>query len=311
MAGYPSSSIANGVVRNGLFSGRAPSPPFVHVPTISGHDDPSSVIKPSYHPTDARLSVGDIEIITGGRTQHASNVRLRDEWRYEHRHVAQKILDYLYLGPTSAVRNLAWLKEHKITMLLVARDTSMVGMRSARMEKAVAELGVELTYVNLAHGRELIQIFAGTVDLINQHVLRLNTDAKLDPNTKPGKVLVMCDTGNERSAAIVTAYIMAMFGRDMVSAIQFVSAQRFCANYDETVKWLLLAYDDILQAKRMTTMTTLASRPGNAQTQPAVSKKRGIKEMADVDEEGDVDMDMARYEDRPGFVPFIQENMFS
>lgn len=309
-----SNSIANGVLRNGSFSSRAPSPPYVHVPAVISLADPSNAITPSYDLVGpGRLSITDINIITGARAQVTTVTRLTDDWRYEDRRKAQPILDYLYLGPMSVVRDIAWLQKQGITMLLVARDASMASMRSLTLDKAVAELGVELAFVDLSTSQELIRNFPSTVVLINQHLLRLNTAAREDPAAKQGKVLVMCDTGNERSAAIVTAYIMAMYGRDMISAIQFVSTQRFCTNFDDAMKQLLISYGDLLKAERM---TTLASRQGegapcqyhNGLSNPIANKKRGIEDTIGMDEDGDLEMDMARYKDRSTFAPFIQGN---
>lgn len=307
-----SAPIANGVTRNDELTSRAPSPPYMHVPTITSSLDPSQTIQPSYDLVGpGSLSTDAIDLITGGRPQSAGR-RLADDWRYEDRRKAQAILDYLYLGPLSVARDHAWLREQGITMFLIARDASMKHLPSLSTQKAVFELGLELQYVDLANRHELIRNFPGTIDMINQHLLRLNSIAKADPTAKQGKVLVMCETGNDRSAAIVASYVMAMYDRNMVGAVQFVSSQRFSTSFDEELKRVLAATEDLLEAKRMILQDrrheSASSEHGSAPAKPTFRKKRGIRDTWDQDENDNMDMDAARYEDRSCFIPFVQSN---
>lgn len=310
-----SATIATGVIRNDILSTRAPSPPYVHVPTVVSRNDPAQIIKPSYDlVSPGSLTAADIDIITGGRLQTAGR-RPSEDWKYEDRRNAQAILDYLYLGPVSVVRDHAWLREKGITMLLIARDASMKGMPSLSTQRAVAELGLELEYVDMANRHELIRNFPLTVDMINEHVLRFNSIARSDPTAKPGKVLVMCETGNDRSAGIVAAYVMAMYNRDMAGAVQFVTSSRFSTSFNESLKQVLIAAEDILEAKRMMILhareeTAASGLQSNGPVETASCKKRGIEDTYDTDESGDLDMDGARYEDRSSFVPFIQGDSF-
>ena len=66
----------------------------------------------------------------------------------------------------------------------------------------------------------------------------------------PGKVLVYCESGNDRSAALVAAYIMEMYGLDLVRTIQLLQNQRFCVAFDDEMKALLGNYADLLAARR-------------------------------------------------------------
>lgn len=308
------SSIAPGVVRNGHLSSRAPSPPYVHVPAISPQDVKHR-IAPSFNAArTGLLSAADILTITGGRPQTSANSRGNDTWRYEHRRTAQSILDFLYLGPMSMVRDHAFLKEHGITMLLDVRDASMAALGSVSIVKAAAELNLETQSVNLANTQDLILNFPGCIQKINDHVLRFNTAASRNPKDSrymPGKVMVVCQTGNDRSASIVAAYIMAMYGCDVIHAVQFVNGQRFCTNFDEPTKNLLLSYEELLEATMMTRAAgerdavALSQRGG---AYPSNTKKRGIDETLEGEEDGDLDMDRARFGNRSDYAPFSEEN---
>ena len=62
---------------------------------------------------------------------------------------------------------------------------------------------------------------------------------------------MFCESGNERSAGVVAAYLMETHvDVDFIKAMQLVQAQRFCANFDDALKRLLQGYWDILCAKR-------------------------------------------------------------
>ena len=113
-----------------------------------------------------------------------------------------------------------------------------------------------------------------------------------------GKVLVFCESGNERSAAFVVAFIMNIYGLELIPAIQYVQSQRFCVAFDDDLKFMLNSYQEILKAQR-----SLGDAPAAPQPKP----KRRRDEIED--EDGDVDMlgqgdDEARFGGRTAFVPF-------
>lgn len=313
---------------------------------MGDNSEPVLTITPSYDSVNTGLlTAEDIDIITGKRTQQASSAAMNQQWRYEDRRKAQLILDFLYLGPLSVIRDRAWLQKEGITMLLAARDATMAQARMMSLDTAAAELGIEAAYVDVASRQELIRSFPAAVAKINAHLLRVYQSqaqqvvissggegeqqqqvTAINTSTfRRGKVLVFCETGNERSAAVVAAYVMSMYDRDAVSAIQFIGAQRFCTNFDEDTKYLLRSYGDILEAKRMTAKAVQQALPQypslqheNMPTHTAaaaafnpVSKKRGIEDTMDEDESGEFDMDMGRYEDRTPFQPFVQGDMDS
>lgn len=330
--------LADGVSRAASFTNRPPSPPYMHVPAILRNTrDNALTITPSYDSVDSSLlSVEDINIITGKRDQRTTFDDMNDQlWRYENRRKAQPILDFLYLGPFSVIRDRAWLQNEGITMLLAARDATMAEARVMSLDKAAIELGIEAAYVDVASRQELIRSFPAAVAMINDHLLRMYKSqaqqvvvgegqqvTAINPSTfRQGKVLVICETGNERSATIVAAYLMTMYAKDAVGAIQFINAQRFCVNFDEESKYLLRSYGDILDARRMMakahqqfSSSQLAGQEENTPSYPAVavrqiSKKRRIEATMDVDETGEFSMDMSRYEDRAPFQPFVQQQM--
>ncbi|AEO70755.1 uncharacterized protein THITE_25447, partial [Thermothielavioides terrestris NRRL 8126] len=229
---------------------------------------PSDVIM-SIHPSPAAvhttgLTPAELHAITRGAAQAARDGA--SAWVYAARRAAQPVLDYLYLGPASAVKDTAWLAREGITMVLCARDArfaagggaAAAGMLVAGVRRAVQGMAVEVQVVDVADGRELVAAFSRVVALVNEHVLRVARAAGAreeeegdDGRKAParGKVLVVCETGNGRSAAMVAAYLMAMFGLDTVQAVQFLQLQRFCVALGDELKFVLQAYGDILRAR--------------------------------------------------------------
>ena len=92
-----------------------------------------------------------------------------------------------------------------------------------RREFAI-QLGIEAAAVDATGNPELsYESFDRAIDTINNHLIsvyRQRNIHKPDPEaTTWGKVLVFCESGNERSAAVVAAYLMAMYHLDLVSSI--------------------------------------------------------------------------------------------
>ena len=332
------------------FSARPPSPPSIIVPTHNGDAGAGLSIVPSFVDIDSTdLTEEDLAIITRGRVQEAVDGTMT--WQYESRREAQSILDFLYLGPSSVARDRDWLANRGITMVLVARDTTYSQIRVMSVEKNCAALGIAAEYIDTTGRMGLVAAFPDAVRKINDHMLEIYRSQAVEAPVpgagkvghmtiddaegfRRGRVLVCCETGNDRSAAIVAAYIMSVFGTDLVKTLQFIAMQRFCAAYDDDTKRLLQAYQDIVLAKRdvnrQKQAMQLASPSAQQQQQqqqhhdlgspPTQSTTTHMKRNIDVamiggDEDQDQDMesssphdinhDMDRYLDRAQFAPFV------
>lgn len=212
-------------------------------------------------------------------------------------------------------------------MVLAVRNT-----RSAQAKvlgsKAAEELGIESKAIDVAGNQELIAAFPRAVAVINAHLSTMYQlqQAKAAPPTtpglahsspEPGKVLVFCESGNERSATVVTAYIMAMYSTDLIKAVQIVQAQRFAVAFDDPLRNLLSTYEIILKAKRdvveadsrmaghedFGVLGTSKSTMGRS----ANTSKRTFDDAYDDDidmDGGEEYMDHERFERRVGSAPF-------
>ncbi|KAI7153746.1 hypothetical protein KC352_g27898, partial [Hortaea werneckii] len=184
------------------------------------------------------------------------------EWTYERRREAQMILPYLYLGPMPACKDEAFLKGEKnhvplppttttdnndptlpasdpsITLLLGIRHQSLSlpsKLMTNALHRTTHDLQIEHHLIDLTSTHDLISLFPRTTALITAHLARHHATTG-----RVGNVLVFCESGNERSAAVVAAYLMEVHADvDFIKAMQLVQAQRFCVNFDDGIKRLL------------------------------------------------------------------------
>ena len=257
---------------------RVPSPPRIFVPP--------PIVTPLSQNLDFIQKIKDFESSEqiGAeflRTVTHNNFEARDhvlDWKYEERRTAQEILPFLFLGPVSAVRDRVWLQVNGITMVLGVRDMFSAQARLLA-PKVPEELGIPLVNIDVRGTPQLTSAFPQAISTINAHLserYRLQQSAAMQNpqssdsrSTIPGRVLVFCESGNERSATLVAAYIMAMYSLNMVSAIQVVQSQRFCIALDDALKWTLSSYQDILAAKRDVASAAVEESEEATRTGPA------------------------------------------
>jgi serine/threonine/tyrosine-interacting protein len=276
---------------------QAPSPPHIHVPQAP--EDKELVLQDYFgfqcNPEDREI----LGVITQG---HHAAVGAK-EWKYEWRRFAQPVLSFLYLGPSVAARDINMLKKEGITMLLVVRNTMMVGMLSG--DKVAKQLGIEAASIDVAGNPQLIAAFPQAIKKINDHLIsvfrqQVANGANPDDHNAWGKVLVFCESGNERSATVVAAYLMHMYNLDVVTALQYVQAQRFCVAFDDGLKNLLYSYQQLLEAQK-------SISPGNLQ-ECSTGTTKGKRGRHDMDDDMDIDTERMDDEERFGkrsvFTPF-------
>ncbi|KAL9128599.1 MAG: hypothetical protein Q9217_002764 [Psora testacea] len=311
------------------WSFRVPSPPRIIVPppSLSANGLPDLHVVGDHAYTFSSSGFANVEFlrtVTYGNFMK-SNAML--DWKYEQRRMAQQVLPFLYLGPSSAARDKEFLVKEGISLVLAVRNTLSAQARLLG-SKAAQELGIDVQAIDVAGNQELIAAFPRGIEIINTHLSRIyqeqlkqttqgTVNGDRHTQARSGKVLVFCESGNERSASLVVAYIMAMYSKDLIMAIQIVQAQRFAVAFDDSLRNLLSTYETILQAKRDviqadriqgTTDGIAANRSHHPALLPSNAAKRSLQDAYDDDEmemdHGAEEMDFGRFEKREGIAPF-------
>ncbi|KIW08748.1 uncharacterized protein PV09_00686 [Verruconis gallopava] len=235
---------------------RMPTPPRIVIPPLA-----------SWNHTQVPIDLGNIvphsdpeiniDFLTGTGYDETLSVALNgtaSAWKYEHRRQAQDILSFLWLGPLCAARDKEFLEREGITLLLAIQHKGGLGPKLTMGAMRVAdELGIAKAKLEVGSNQDLIALFPAATRIINSHLRDMYNKAMLNPHgwTRPGKVLIFCESGNEKSAAVAAAYLMDNFeGVDFLKACQICNARRFCCSFDDSIKHYLKSYNDILQARR-------------------------------------------------------------
>ncbi|KAK5722208.1 hypothetical protein LTR17_014311 [Elasticomyces elasticus] len=287
------------------YSYRVPTPPRIVVPPPALNADalPEITVK-ALRSTNFLNSVNYNNLVT-------QNALL--EWTYERRREAQMVIPYLYLGPMTAAKDERFLRGQSGQMIGGGEITMVLGVRqkhtfeSKLMNGALRkaqELGIECQTVDLASNQDLIHNFPATTALINDHLGRV-----WGSTGQIGKVLVFCESGNERSAGVVAAYLMETHTDvDFIKAMQLVQAQRFCANFDDAMKRLLQGYWDILRAQRQVADVAFdGGEAGNGVVSSTSRPKRSLQRDEDEDMDGIQQNDDAERFGGRTFAPFMDQ----
>jgi serine/threonine/tyrosine-interacting protein len=192
-----------------------------------------------------------IRALVSHGTYHVKHLGL--EWTYDQRRAAQKILPFLLLGPGTAAQDVDFVRTEGITLLVAVRSASAARLQARLLDpsKFASSAGRQTLTLDLDSPYDMITKLPRAIKTINEH-LEQSCNSKLPTSLDdiPAKVLVFCESGNDRSAAVVTAYLMVLYGLSAVEAMQLVQSQRFCLAIEDGSKNMLQTFEDILKAKR-------------------------------------------------------------
>ncbi len=290
--------LSNGQKRNlHEYSYRLPTPPRIVVPPPTITTD-----MPNIKLGNGLLEELNMEFLRDLDLEDIVQKNTLLEWAYERRRQAQMILPWLYLGPMVSAKDTAFLQREGITMVLAIRSKENSMMGAVQAARTVC---LEVSTIEAPNFYDLIGKFADIANMINKHIALVRQHALENTGQSAlGKVLVFCESGNEKSAAVVAAYLMqTLRDFDFIKAMQVCQAQRFCVNFDDTIKNILRSFWDILLARRSVASSnshaqaqndmanSLIQSGSHLQTVPAMAQKRSIDRTRD-DEDVDMDEEM-------------------
>lgn len=220
------------------------------------------------------------------------------EWNYNMRRNAQAILPFLYLGPSSTLKDMDYLSVTGFTLLLGIRSRQSAQARLVSGESQAKLLGIEVDSIDVMDSQELIATLPRAIRLINDH---LSSPGQGDAGYSPKKkIFVFCESGNERSAIVVVAYFMVMFNLELATATSVVQRQRFSISIDDKMRLLMSNFESILEAKRDVECT----RRAVATPEMTMSRKRTHIDSLESDDEMDIDEDSNSADGRKPMAPF-------
>ena len=170
-------------------------------------------------------------------------------WKYEMRQQAQAIVPFLYLGAAAAAKDIEFLQRTGITFLLAVRPGSAW---SSFMNPApvAAKLGIESWTLDAQNAFEVRKQLMTAIARINKH---LEQSCAIGPASNSqeirGKILVCCETGNDRSATLVAAYLIVMYDLDAPAALALIQSKRFCLSPTDSMKDMLTHFRSYVQAQ--------------------------------------------------------------
>ena len=279
--------------RNEEYTFQVPNPPRVIIPPtiVSTPDTLDLYLGPVVPAQDSSLNVDFLDSRFAGHDLRFQAV----SWEYSKRREPQSILPFLYLGPSTAARDRGYLTREGITMILGVQPRNKFGALMMKSMSFVADqLEIKAAWLEASDNQTLIHELPVAIKAINAHLVAAHRQGR------SGKVLVFCESGNDRSAAVVAAYLIETFSAvDVVKAIQICGSRRFCCGFDDNTKHLLSSYESIVHAKRSVAGVNLSSLqlPMAATTAPGGGHKRSRD-----DENSDVDMDDEDEDDDERFI---------
>jgi serine/threonine/tyrosine-interacting protein len=227
------------------YTNRVPTPPRIVIPppAYGGGFNPQSIGNDGNGLSDT-MNMSFLKDLDYQDFQNRSQLI---EWKYEKRRQAQSILPFLYLGPSAAARDEDFLQQHGITMTLAILPRSNIVWQAPIT--TAQNLGIEFASVDIGSPIRAVPAFDEAAHLINKHLHGVHAASG---GKTLGRVLVFCESGNDRSAHVTASYIINMFTDiDFVKSMQLVQQSRFCVNFDDPSKQVLRTYWDILCARRI------------------------------------------------------------
>ncbi len=290
----------------------------------TGSDTPLATVMPSF----AFLQ----------KASHADLHAIQDTaWPWDYRYQAQRIIPFIYLGSLQAARDKNFLRQDALTMLLVIRTENAARAGLMNHANIARELNIAYASVDVPDMLGMTSTFPCAIEIINRHMSEMQTRnpsikgvdmLSNGPDGNPsdvdgGKVLVYCETGNLRSAAVVVAYLMAMYGLHLTQALRVVTARRGCVGLDNNLRRALLTYEDLLEA-RGDVLRTLKSEGASEEEVASVMlgtstvmnlTTRSKRTFSDADEVVfseplNLRMDVEPPRVRPGVAPFQDQDFY-
>ncbi len=144
-------------------------------------------------------------------------------WQYEDRHSCQEIIEGVFLGPSTVIRDSNCLAQQKITHIILARSEHEKSFLKPR--EHLSQITYHIIEIEDSPIASCMTSFSKFLDLMNQ--------ITATPNNR---ILIAGMTGMNRSASLLGVYVMQKFFVSVNDAIEYMISRRRCVSISQNVK---------------------------------------------------------------------------
>ena len=173
-------------------------------------------------------------------------------WAYNSRHKGQSTVPYLFLGTDAVARDSKFIAENNITMVVAVRSAQSAQRRPQWMDPAIfpACKLLETTTFDVDSPFDLIQRIQPILKAMTDHLEVKNIGQNLETEDDvKGRILVFCESGNERSPVLVAAYLMLVYGLTWHEGLNYLHAFRFSVSLSGIMNEMLKTWEGIIKAE--------------------------------------------------------------
>lgn len=224
-------------------------------------------------------------------------------WTYTDRNKAQDILPFLCLGPASIAKDKDYIERHGITMIIAVRSAAAVQKLPRLLDptRFASCQGIQTATFDVDNPFAMINGIRPVLRLMTEHLEQCNNGLVPGSNGQVGgKILVFCETGNDRSPVLVAAYLMLLYGISWSDSLNFIHAYRFSVGLSTAMNEMLSNLEMVFKAQ-WDVSSSAAAWPEQQLGRENGTAKRNIDDAYDSD---DVFMSEPTAETRPGIAPF-------
>lgn len=296
--------------------GYAPNHPYDQV---LSHQVPATVLVPAeenYENDQLRLNIRPFNLTTleygdpvflhhlaSRPLNPASYTGRHAEWKYTDRNKAQGILPFLHLGPASIAKDRDYIVDNGITMVIAVRSAVAARKLPRLLNPArfMSCQGIETATFDVDSPFEMINRIRPVIRMMTAHLEQQNQGLVPESiDQVKGRILVFCETGNDRSPVLVAAYLMLLYGISWSDSLNLIHIHRFSVGLSSGLNEMLSNLEMVMKAQ-WDVSSSAAARTGEQLERCGRTAKRTIDDAYDSD---DVTMEEVMPETRPGVAPF-------
>ena len=228
-------------------------------------------------------------------------------WKYEFRHKAQAILPYLHLGPAAVARDVVYITQNNISMVIAVRSA-----QSARTHPKLLDPSRFSSCANLQTATfdvdSPFHVIQGIQPMIKTMTDHLDAHTTIRPLTSledvGGRILVICESGNDRSPVLVAAYLMLLYGIAWHESLNLIHAYRFSVSLSGNMNHMLKTLDGMFRAEADTAVFNTIANRHQAKEEGGEGRRVSKRTIDDTCDSDETMTDEQEVSTRPGIAPF-------